>query len=332
MAAARLRRRLRLVLVVLVVLAVPLAAIAFVSESSGPEPDSPRAPREEPREPPGPLPAAREGYQFPNRETTGVPEGWTPKEIRDEDLTVTEPGAVVEDVRLTNGAGIIVKARDVTIRRVELRGGVITNQLGSDCVTGLVVQNSTFEPRDGAPFGGDDLPVLGEGGYTATRVKIWKRGEGFRASMCGPTTITDSFAYIVGDTPECGRDLHSDGVQGYYARGMTLRNSTLIFGNNCGTSPYYIGYGPGYPSEPPINTGRYVVDRLLVAGGGYVFRQGVPGSVTGLRIVDRSWVYGPIDVACSDISPWEAKIVRVDASYRIARVVRKQRCNSDTRD
>ena len=96
---------------------------------------------------------------------------------------------------------------------------------------------------------GGDVPAIDAGGYTARRVEILKRGEGFRASDCGPVTVTDSFAYILGDTPDCGRDLHSDGVQGVYAKGMTIRNATIIFGNDCGTSPYDIGYGPGYPGR-----------------------------------------------------------------------------------
>jgi hypothetical protein len=154
--------------------------------------------------------AARKGYQFPNRETTGVPDGWAPRQTRANDLTVTRPGTVVQDIRFTNGADVIVKVRDVTIRRVDMQGGVVTNQSGSTCGTGLLVEDSTFEPAEGQPFGGDDYPVIGEGGYAARRVEIWKRGEGFRASDCGPVTVTE---YIVGDTPDCGRDLHSDGVQ-----------------------------------------------------------------------------------------------------------------------
>ena len=161
---------------------------------------------------------------------------------------------------------------------------------------------TTIEQLPGTPYTASDFPVIGEGGYTARRVKIQNRGEGFRASDCGPVRINDSFAYIVGDHEDCDRDLHSDGLQGYYARGVTIVNSTLIFGNDCGTSPYFVGR-----TEPPINTGNYSIDGLLVAGGGYVFRQGVPGAVTGLRIVNRSWVYGPIDVRCSVTNPWEAK-------------------------
>ena len=36
-------------------------------------------------------------------------------------------------------------------------------------------------------------------------------------------------------------------------------------------------------------------------GQGFPFRLGVPGSVSGLNIVDGSWEYGPVDVNCSAV-------------------------------
>ena len=33
--------------------------------------------------------------------------------------------------------------------------------------------------------------------------------------------------------------------------------------------------------------------------------------MTGLKIVDRSWEYGPISVGCSWLSAWDAEIVPV---------------------
>jgi hypothetical protein len=279
--------------------------------------------------PPGPAPSPPPRGGFPNRATTGVPAGWTPARTVTTDLTVTTPGAVLEDIRLTNGANILVRAPNVTIRRAELQGGFITNQ-DSTCQGGLVVEDVTFEPEPGRPYGADSAPVIGEGGFTARRVEVWKRVEGFRLSDCGPTVIEDSFVYIEGDVyPGCPLDWHSDGAQAFHARGGTFRNNTFVFGNPCGTSPYYMGYGAKDASAPSINTGRYNVDRLLVAGGGYVFRQQVPGSVTGLRIVNKSWVYGPIDNRCSVLSPWDAKIVDIDSNYQVTRVVRDQPCNTE---
>ena len=289
-------------------------------------------PRDAASHPSTPPPPPPDGDQFPNRATTGVPNGWVPTQTRSTNLTITQAGAIVEDIRFTQGADLRVLAPNVTARRLDFEGGVITNQSGSTCGTGLTVEDTTFEPVEGTPYTPDAEAVLGEGAYTARRVEIWKRGEGFRLSDCGRVTIEDSFAYIQGDTADCDRDLHSDGIQGYYAKGLTLENASIIFGNDCGTSPYFVGYGPGYPSRPPINTGTYDVDHLLVSGGGYVFRHQVPGSVNGLRIVNNSWVFGPIDNACSVISPWDAKIVNIDSSYRVTEIVRNQPCNTEAHD
>jgi hypothetical protein len=264
------------------------------------------------------------GYQFPNRRTTGVPAGWTPRHTRATALTITRRGAVVRDVRFTNGASIVVKADNVTIRRVDLQGGTITNQYGdgpAGCGHDLLVEDTTFEQVPGQ-FEPSDFPVLGEGGYTARRIKVDGRGEGPRFSDCGPVTLEDSFILIHGadaDTPECDA-VHSDGVQAYHGMGGTVRNNTIIFQTPCGTSPWFVTDHDG-------NGGVYHIDRLLVSGAGYSFRQGLPGSVTRLRIVKNSWVYGPLgDMVCSALSRWDAKLVTVDANYRIKRVVRSQRC------
>jgi hypothetical protein len=267
------------------------------------------------------------GSQFPNRETTGVPDGWAPRQTRASDLTVSRPGTVVQDIRFTNASDIIVKAKNVTIRRVEMQGGSITNQYGSapaNCGHDLLVEDATFGQVPGR-FAASDYPVIGEGSYTARRIEVDGRGEGPRLSDCGPVTLEDSFIKIHGadpGTPACD-EVHSDGVQAVAGVGASARNNTVIMETSCGTSPWFV-------VNPSVNKGRYDIDRLLVAGGGYTFRQQVASSVTGLRIVNNSWVYGPLgEMDCSVISPWEAKIVRVDASYRITRVVRNQRCTGD---
>jgi hypothetical protein len=238
---------------------------------------------------------------------------------------VTTPGAVVQDIRFTNGANIHVRADNVTIRRVELQGGVISNQFGNapaGCGHNLLVEDTTFAQIPGQ-FDASDYPVLGEGSYTARRIEVDGRGEGPRLSDCGPVTLEDSFIRIHGadpGTPACN-DVHSDGVQAVAGVGAIARNNTIIMQTPCGTSPWFV-------VNPRVNKGAYHIHRLLVAGGGYSFRQQVPGSVTGLRIVDRSWLYGPLDeMDCSALSPWEAKLVTIDADYQITRIVNDLPCH-----
>lgn len=253
---------------------------------------------------------------FPNSTSTGVPPGWTPKQTRTTDLRVTEPGAVVSDMLLKD-ADILVEAPNVTVRRTRLQGGAINNSVGG-CGTGLVIEDTTIGPSPGQDFANDAEGVIGYGGYTARSVKIWHRSEGFRASECGPVRIEDSFALVTPPRP-CG-DWHGDGFQGYGADPITVRNVTIEFDvSGCdGTAAFFVPSGQGNTSAD--------IDRLLVKGGGYPFRLGVPGSVTGLRIVDDSWAFGPVDVRCSALTDWEAEIVKVSADYQVTRSLRSQRC------
>jgi hypothetical protein len=160
------------------------------------------------------------------------------------------------------------------------------------------------------------------GGYTARRVKIWRREEGFRAggrsSGCGPVRIEDSFVKI-SVPPGCPGDPHSDGIQGFDGPPLTVRNTTIDFTEAaCGTAPFFVPESQGNTSVD--------VDRLLVMGGGATFRDGVPGRVRGLRIVDESWSYRPVDVECQLLRSWDAKLVTISRSYTVTSTRRRQPC------
>ena len=221
---------------------------------------------------------------FPDALDVGVPAGWKPAKIQSSDLEVTEAGAVVENILFTDRASLIVKAPDVTVRRVRMQGGVINNTQG-DCGNGLVIEDSTFEPLAGERYSEDRAGVIGVGGYTARRVKIWRRQEGFRVGGrsvgCGPVRIEDSFVKI-SIPPGCPGDPHSDGIQGVDGPPLTVVNVTIDFREAaCGTAPFFV------PDQQGNTTAS--VDGMLVMGGGSTFRLGVPGSVRGLSIVDGSW-------------------------------------------
>jgi hypothetical protein len=161
--------------------------------------------------------------------------------------------------------------------------------------------------------------VISYGGYTADGVKIWHRSEGFRASECGPVKVENSFALITPPHP-CG-DWHGDGLQGYGADAITVSNVTLeLNSDGCdGTAPFFVPSGQGNTSAD--------VDRLLVKGGGYPFRLGVPGTVTGLKIANGSWAFAPVDVHCAGLSDWDAEVVDVSAGYHVTDHVHPARCD-----
>jgi hypothetical protein len=263
--------------------------------------------------------------QFPNESTTGVPAGWVPAETRSTDLTVTQAGAVVQDVRFTNGAALIVRAPNVTVRRVKLEGGWINNISGG-CANGLLLEDVTIDRSSPETNGGEG--VVSTGGYTARRVAILNRSEGFRSggasSGCGASTIQDSFIQI--RPPDGCNDWHGDGIQGFGSSGLTVTNVTIDFnGTGCGGNAGF--FYPGGPDGTP--TARADINRLLIRGGGFSFFMGTPGSVQNLKIVNNAWGNGPInitDTGCGPISPWQAQIVTATASQLVTGTVRNLPC------
>lgn len=267
------------------------------------------------------TPPPPSGDQFPNERTTGVPAGWTPARTRSTDMDVNTEGAVVQDLLLTDGAKLNINAPNVIVRRVKLEGGWIDT-----ASPGVLIEDTTIDRGGPETNGGEG--VVSYCGYTARRVAIIDRSEGFRESGCeasNPTRIEDSFARIT-EPADC-TDWHGDGIQGYYGTNLTVANVTIDFHESdacSGTSPFFYNGGPG--GSP---NGRVDVNRLLLKGGGYSFRMGTPGSVRGLKIVDGSWRYDAIlmtDAGCAGAKPWEAKIVTVDSNWKITKTVADQPC------
>lgn len=247
---------------------------------------------------PPPSPTTQAEPTFPTRDTTGVPAGWTPKQEWTGDQTIADAGAVVEDVRLTDGT-LYVRAPNVTLRRVEIVGGRIVNDYGTECSNGLRIEDSSILRGDNDP----ENPAIEAGGYTLERVKIDGPSEGVRigekGNGCDPVVVQDSWIRV--DPPDhCVEqkiDWHGDGLQGYQGPELTIRNTFIQLAEveGCqGTAAFF------YPDQG--NT-KVTVENLVVAGGGFVFRLGTPGSVSGLKVVDGSWDYGAVDVAdCSAVT------------------------------
>ncbi len=283
-----------------------LADLAPTPSPSTPPPTTTAAPTASPTTPapttpPATTPPATStppSVFWPSRATTGVPAGWTPVETHSYDLIITTPGAIVQDVRLLDSHGIIIRADNVTVRRVELQGGDVSNY---NCQSGLRVEQTSFVPPAGAARAGSPEGAITPGGYVADRVKILDYIEGVRSGDCGPITVSNSYMEI-NDGGNC--NLHADGIQGYYGLGVIVRNSWIDARKmTCGTSPFF--YPKGQGNVAPVD-----IDRLWLAGGGYSFRLGVgPATVRNVQILDGSWAYGAVDVYCPAVSVWDVKVV-----------------------
>lgn len=253
---------------------------------------------------------------WPGRHNTGVPAGWTPATTRTGNYTITTPGAVIQDLRVTNG-NIIINAPNVTLRRVEVVNGRIINY-SNGCQANLLIEDTSILRTTGA----NAEEAINAGSYTARRVKIDGWPEGFRVGGrpegCGPVLIEDSFVSTKYPEP-CG-DWHGDGIQGYNGNNLVIKRTTLemIEKPDCGgTAPFF---------WPDQGNGRADVDGLLVIGGGFSFRLGTPATVKNLMVKDGSWTFGPRDVTCSKVTSWQASIVTIDTNYQPT-VVRPLTCS-----
>ncbi|MER7557269.1 hypothetical protein ABTZ46_10030 [Nocardioides sp. NPDC126508] len=245
---------------------------------------------------------------FPTRESAGLPSGWKPKRTVTGDFWVQHRGAVVEDLRITNGV-IYVTAPGVTLRRIEAIASVVVNDYNDQCSSGLRIEDSDFV-RSSAPTTEEAWPAVSAGGYTVDNVVIDGVPEGLRASnkeRCGGIGIKDSFIRVT--SPDVCSDWHGDGLQGYGGGKIKVRRTVMILDvkNSCyGTAPFF---NPAEQGNDSVD-----IDGLVVAGGGYPFRNGTPGSVRNLYVVDQSWVYNPLDVDCSLVTEWSAAVVTMDSA------------------
>jgi hypothetical protein len=264
---------------------------------------------------------SRARLKFPTARTAGVPARWRPKRtIRGRDKVIRKKGAVVKNLRVVNG-DIIVAARNVTIRRVEVLGGSIGNWEGPTCSDGLVIRSTTVARAPGQVTS-DEGAAISTGSYKAIDVKIDDLPEGFRIGGkpegCGRVVIKDSYARVTAPD-ECG-DWHGDALQGYEGAALKVRNSrlNLVWREDCeGTASFF------YPDQGNTSVD---IDRLLVEGSRYYsFRLHTPGEVRNLKVL-RGRRNGGIDVDCSLITAWSAHMVRLN-KHDQPRNVRKLRCD-----
>lgn len=237
---------------------------------------------------------------YPTAACTGVPAG-TSLTTHNGGLVVTTPGQVIDGLRITGDVDI--RANDVVIRNSEIHGHVFND--GSGTRYRFTIEDSTVAPPNGCSSWGNG--AIGVSNYTARRVRISGFPDGFRIAGSN-ILIENSFVALCSANPED----HSDGIQAYGAAGGTnivIRHNTIdqrAVTNGAATAPIFVPNDGDRQGNQNITVS--VVDNLL-AGGGYSLRiyGDLPFSapaVTGNKIVDGTWDYGPVDVTCSSIGTW----------------------------
>jgi hypothetical protein len=242
-----------------------------------------------------PLPA------YPTAACTGVPAG-TDLTNHNGNLVVATPGQVIDGRRITGTVDI--RAHDVVIRNSEIHGNVFNDSTGTRYR--FTIEDSTVAPPNGCSRWGNG--AIGVSDYKASRVRISGFPDGFRIAGSN-VLIEDSFVTLCSGNP----DDHSDGIQAYGAAGGTnilIRHNTVdqrAVTNGAATAPIFVPNDGERQGNQNITVS--IVDNL-VAGGGYGLRLygNLPFSapaVTGNKVVDGAWEYGPVDVTCSNIGTWE---------------------------
>jgi hypothetical protein len=233
------------------------------------------------------------------------------------DLVVTTPGQVVENKRVTGS--INVRADNVVIRNSQIDGAVINDSTATRY--SFTIEDSTVGPATGcSSFGNGGIGVAN---YTARRVVVRNFPDGFRVAGSN-IMIQDSYAVLCSANPND----HSDGIQAYGAengKNITIQHNTIDqtkVTNGAATSPIFL---PGEDRQGNNGATISVVDNLL-AGGGYTLRAYGPTfpSITGNKIVDKSWDYGPVDLSCETIGTWSGNAV-VTADLAAGRVLSQVR-------
>ena len=265
---------------------------------------------------------------FPNASNTGVPAGWRPRHTTNGDLTIRTPGTVL-DGELVTGT-LNVNARNVTIRNSWIYGSIDNQSSAGTDYGGMVIEDSDVGPPSGD--GGDTFPAILVAGYTMTRVHVHNVSEGPRiAAFNNPSVPASSQTIVIRDSLiqiVRGTCSHNDGIQGFGEPPRAIISHNTIdaraAGPDCTTGALFIGN-----DNPDLLT---VTDNLL-AGGGFTMRLGGPGfdgpggtydHVTGNKIVDGSWGFGPVHVDdCRTIADWAGNsVVRIDSDYRVTATVR----------
>ncbi|MFF5210356.1 hypothetical protein [Streptosporangium sp. NPDC000396] len=259
-----------------------------------------------------PTGAVRRCPGHPTPACTGVPPGTklTAKTLNDGGAAyrVRTPGTVLDGVHIAGD--LVIDADDVTVKNSQIDGLVI-NANGPRTYR-FTITDSTVGPAKGC----QTLPGIGQDKYTALRVHIRGHGDGFRASGDN-IVIRDSYVNLCSNPGD-----HSDGIQTYNTgKGLIIDHNTIDQRHATDiTAPIFL-------------VDKQIVDATitnnLVMGGTYSIqlRNGRGKLVMrGNKLVNKSWVYGPVDSQCKAIDWADNSLVTIDDDYRVTSTVGPLNC------
>ncbi|MER5419726.1 DUF4082 domain-containing protein [Streptosporangium roseum] len=249
----------------------------------------------------------------PTPACTGVPAGTRlSRSTLNEDgaaYRVTKSGAVLDGVHIPGD--LLIHADGVTVKNSQIDGSVI-NADGPRTYR-FTITDSTVGPAQGC----QTLPGIGQDKYTALRVHVRNHGDGFRASG-DDVVIRDSYANLCSNPGD-----HSDGIQTYNTgRGLVFDHNTIDQRQAKDvTAPIFL-------------VDKQIVDAVvtdnLVMGGTYSIQlKNARGNlvVRDNMLVDKSWIYGPVEADCKAIDWAGNSLVKINQNYRITSVVGPLECD-----
>jgi len=275
-----------------------------ITTSPTPSPSVTTSPSTTPTPTPTTTPPVIVG-QYPTANNTGVPAG-TALTVHSGDLVITTPNTVVDSKKVSGN--IDIRTSGVIIRNSEIAGIVVNDNISTHHA--FTITDSTVGPASSCSTWGNG--AVGIENYTAKKVHVRGFSDGFRVAG-GNITIQDSYVKLCATDPNA----HSDGIQAYGAangQNIVIKHNTIDQRDvldGTATAPIFI------PNDG-VNQGNQnlsvAVDDNLLAGGGFSLR--VYGdlpftatSVTGNKIVQGTWAYGPVDVSCNKILEWSGNAV-----------------------
>ncbi|MFI7043787.1 DUF4082 domain-containing protein [Streptosporangium sandarakinum] len=270
-------------------------------------------PKPVPPRDPEPVPDGRVCAGHPTPACTGVPPGAKLRTLAlNEDSAaylVTARGTVLDGVRVPGD--LVINADDVTVRNSRIDGRVINAD--GDRTFRFTITDSTIGPASGC----QTLPGIGQDKYTALRVHVRGHGDGFRASG-DDVTIRDSYVNLCSNPGD-----HSDGIQTYNTgKNLTFHHNTVDQRHAKDiTAPIFL-------TDDQIMNAT-VTDNLIMGGTYSIQLKNARGRlvVHDNRLVDRSWVYGPVEADCAKIDWSGNSLVTIDQNYRVTSTVAPLPCS-----